>query len=92
MTRQSMGFWAGAVFVAGLVVAGMLGLRAWREHQLTEEKVAARKAFLARFGIDSDGRQEFIALPPLLPHAMGPAKLGEDLFCDRRLLILFTGL
>ena len=30
MTRQSMGFWAGAVFVAGLVVAGMLGLRAWR--------------------------------------------------------------
>ena len=85
MTRQSMGFWAGAAFVAGLVVAGMLGLRAWREHQLTEEKVAARKAFLARFGIDSDGRQEFIALPPLLPHAMGPAKLGEDLFCDRRL-------
>ena len=66
----------GAVFVAGLVVAGILGLRAWREHQLTEEKVAARKAFLARFGIDSDGRQEFIALPPLLPHAMGPAKLA----------------
>ena len=25
MTRQSMGFWAGAVFVAGRVVAGVAG-------------------------------------------------------------------
>ena len=49
MTRQSMGFWAGAVFVAGLVVAGMLGLRAWREHQLTEEKVAALPGFSFAF-------------------------------------------
>jgi len=85
MTRQTMGFVAGAVVLAGLVVLGVFSMRSWTEHQRAVETVAARKAFLARFGIDSDGRQEFIALPPMLPHAMGPAKLGEDLFCDRRL-------
>lgn len=85
MTRQTVGFAVGAVVLCGLVVLGVFSMRTWTERRQAEETVAARKAFLARFGIDSDGRQEFIALPPMLPHAMGPAKLGEDLFCDRRL-------
>ncbi len=76
---------AGACALAALAVVGMVLVHFWAERRRVEEKFEARKAFLARFGIDSDGRSDFMALPPMLPHAVGPSKLGEDLFCDRRL-------
>ncbi len=75
----------GACASAVLALVGMVLVHRWIDHRRAERKVAERQAFLARFGIDSDGRSDFVALPPMLPHAMGPAKLGEGLFCDRRL-------
>ena len=47
--------------------------------------VAKRKAFLERFGITSNGLKEFVALPLELPHHTLSAKLGQELFIDRRL-------
>ncbi len=76
---------AGACALAVLAVVGMILIHSWAERRRAAAKVEARKAFFARFGIASDGHSDFVALPPMLPHAMGPAKLGEDLFCDRRL-------
>ncbi len=77
---------AGAcALVVGLAVVGMIMAHFWTEQRREEAKFEARKAFLARFGIASDGRSDFVALPPSLPHAVGPSRLGEDLFCDRRL-------
>ncbi|MGN0846624.1 MAG: cytochrome-c peroxidase [Kiritimatiellia bacterium] len=76
---------AGAIALAVLAVAGVFAAHVWGARRRAAEQVEARKAFLARFGIDSDGRGDFVALPPSLPHAVGPAKLGEDLFYDRRL-------
>ncbi len=83
--KRRMGWILGTGAFLALAAAGVWGVRAWTTQRQVEAAVAARKAFLARFGIDSDGRQAFVALPPQLPHALGPARLGEDLFCDRRL-------
>ena len=83
--KRRMGWILGAGAFVALAAAGVWGVRAWTTQRQVERTVAARKAFLARFGIDSDGRQAFIALPAQLPHALGPAQLGADLFCDRRL-------
>ncbi len=83
--KRRMGWILGAGAFVVLAAAGVWGVRAWTTQRQVERTVAARKAFLARFGIDSDGRQAFIALPAQLPHALGPAQLGADLFCDRRL-------
>lgn len=85
MFRRRILPWAGGVLLVAVAAVAVFGLRAWNDLRREEAVVAARRTFLARFGIDSDGRREFIALPPFLPHALGPAKLGEDLFCDRRL-------
>lgn len=76
---------AGSVVAAVLALAGVLWIQRAQEARRQAEKVEARRTFLARFGIDADGTQDFIALPPALPHAAGPSRLGEDLFCDRRL-------
>lgn len=54
-------------------------------HVLTTRQIAARKEFLARFGIDSDGKMEFVPLPKGLTHNALSARLGETLFIDRRL-------
>jgi len=51
----------------------------------TERQIAERKAFLARFGIDSDGKMEFVPLPKGITHNAISARLGEALFIDRRL-------
>ncbi len=86
MTRNAKWMWTAAATLAVLVAAGLLwGLRAWQTQRAETAKAETRRAFLARFGIDSDGRSDFIALPAQLPHAFGPAKLGATLFCDRRL-------
>lgn len=77
--------WGGAVLAAALAVAGVYGVHRLAESRRRAVKVEARRTFLARFGIASDGTQDFVALPPTLPHAAGPSRLGEDLFCDRRL-------
>ena len=74
-----------AALALAAAFAAAFGARAWCARRAEERTAAARKAFLARFGIASDGREAFVALPPQLPHALGPARLGADLFCDRRL-------
>ena len=51
----------------------------------TERQIAERREFLARFGIDSDGKMEFVPLPRGLTHNAISARLGETLFIDRRL-------
>ncbi len=83
--KRRGGLVAGACALAVVAVAGMVLVHRWIEHRRAEEKVAARRVFLARFGIDSDGRSDFVALPSLLPHAVGPAKLGAELFTHRSL-------
>lgn len=74
-----------SVVVAVLAVVGVFVAHRMAENRRVAAKIEARRTFLARFGIDSDGTQDFIALPAILPHARGPARLGGDLFCDRRL-------
>ncbi len=51
----------------------------------TARQIAERKEFLARFGIDSDGKKEFVPLPKGLTHNAMSARLGAALFIDRRL-------
>lgn len=48
-------------------------------------QAAERKEFFARFGIDSDGTREFVALPKALTSNALSARLGEALFVDKRL-------
>ena len=59
----------------------------WRGISCHKEtrRIAERKEFLAKFGIDSDGTQEFVSLPRALPHNALAARLGEKLFVDKRL-------
>ena len=51
----------------------------------TARQIEERKDFFARFGIDSDGTREFVALPKALTSNALSARLGETLFIDRRL-------
>ncbi len=51
----------------------------------TARQIEERKEFLARFGIDSDGKMEFVPLPREIVHNALPARLGEALFIDKRL-------
>jgi len=59
----------------------------WRgvERLQTARQVAERKDFFARFGIDSDGTREFVALPKALACNALSARLGAALFIDKRL-------
>ena len=66
-------------------LAAVVGIWAGITHILTARHIAERKEFLARFGIDSDGKREFVPLPKGLTHNAMSARLGEALFIDRRL-------
>ena len=70
-----------AIGVAGIAISAWLCI----SHVQTARQVAVRKDFLARFGMDSDGKTEFVSLPKALVHNALSARLGEELFTDRRL-------
>ncbi len=72
------------VFVLG---AALVGAAAWGVHSWWRERtrVATNKAELVRLGLPGDGTRDFMPLPAILPHALGAARLGSDLFIDRRL-------
>ena len=73
--------------IAFALIALAIGAGAWLciSRARTARQIAERKDFLARFGIDSDGKMEFIPLPRGLVHNALSARLGETLFTDRRL-------
>ncbi len=74
-----------SLIAAVLAVAGMIAVHLWMtERARTEKEIAERKAFYNRFGISADGTDEFVALPAFLPHALGPMRIGADLFHDAR--------
>lgn len=74
--------------VAAIVAVGaMVGVHAWIDQRRAEKKAAENKALLATFGIESDGRQDFVPLPKILPHKATAATLGRDLFVDKRLAV-----
>ena len=60
---------------------------AWKSvvRQRAAREMAERKEFFARFGLDSDGSREFVALPKALTCNALSARLGEALFIDKRL-------
>lgn len=58
----------------------------WLVRKCGESRQAAeRSALCAKFGIRTDGRSHFVMVPAVLPHNAGAAKLGAELFIDRRL-------
>ena len=73
----------GAV-AAGAVLLGLaaFGIYRW---QVRRAQVAANRTELARLGLPGDGTKDFMPLPAILPHSAGAARLGEDLFADKRL-------
>lgn len=75
----------GAVALAAVSVVGVFVVHVACAERRAEEAAAARKAELARFGIVTDGRQDFVALPSMLPHGVRQAALGLRLFCERKL-------
>ena len=66
-------------------VAILVGLCWGVARHRTAQRIAERKDFFARFGIDSDGAREFVALPKALTSNALSARLGEALFVDKRL-------
>ena len=80
-TRKILTFLAFALGALAIGVGICFSISSARKARLIEE----RKEFLARFGIDSDGKMEFISLPRGLVHNALSARLGETLFIDKRL-------
>lgn len=77
-----------AIALLSLAAAGTaayLGVRAWQDRARRMAEVAERKAMLHELGIESDGMQDFVTLPRVVPHNGGRAALGQTLFTDRRL-------
>lgn len=85
--KKTVNRWVAAVALASAVMAvvGTCVVRAWCERRREAAVVAERVAFLERFGIVSDGREPFVALPPCLPHGSQQADLGRAMFCERKL-------
>lgn len=71
--------------LAIVVVIVVVCAQRWVEQKRLEAKFEARRIERAKFGIESDGRNDFVALPLLLPHAIGPARIGESLFYNSHL-------
>ena len=68
-----------ALVAAAVAVVGTFLVHGWSERRRADAVAADRQAFLARFGILSDGRSPFVALPPVLPHGSLQAGLGASL-------------
>lgn len=77
--------YAAALAMAALAVAGVFAVHGWLADRRAAAEAAARSAFLARFGIVSDGTRQFVPLPPVLPHGALQAELGQRMFCERKL-------
>lgn len=74
------------VLACALGGAAILGGVWWGvSRYLTARRIAERKAFFARFGLDSDGTKEFVSLPRALPTNALASRLGESLFINTRL-------
>ncbi len=73
------------ISAAVLAVAGSFALHLYLAERRAAQAKAARIARLESFGIVSDGREEFLSMPPAFPHDPAAAALGGDLFRDRRL-------
>ena len=74
-----------ALVAAAVAVVGTFLVHGWSERRRADAVAADSQALLARFGILSDGRSPFVALPPVLPHGSLQAGLGASLFSERKL-------
>ena len=83
--RKQRWVFAAAVAAAVVAVAAVFVVHGWNARRRAAAAAAERQAFLAKFGIVSDGTQPFVALPPCLPHGALQARLGQEMFCERRL-------
>jgi cytochrome c peroxidase len=68
--------------VAALAVWGVIAVHNWNARRA---KVLERRAELERLGLPGDGTSDFVPLPAILPHNATAARIGADLFIDRRL-------
>ena len=76
---------ASVVAILAIAIAGVL---LWRAYSAREESLRlGRKAVFEEFGIPSDGTRDFLPLPPIVPHEMGPAAIGSALFHEKKLSI-----
>lgn len=76
--RQIVGL---AVFA---VLAGVATL-AVSKWMVRRAEIAANRTELRRLGLPGDGTREFVALPAILPHNALAARIGGELFMDKRL-------
>ena len=83
MTRRKtlVAAFVGAVVAvaAGLLVARLMHVRA------VERADSEREALYRRFGMSESGKKRFVPMPPMLTHHGARARLGQQLFNDRRL-------
>ncbi len=71
--------------VAAIAVAGMFAVHMLLVAKAEKAKeIAARKALYNSFGIESDGSNEYVPLPGMMPHNLGAMRIGSDLFRDKR--------
>lgn len=83
MTRRKT--LAVACAVAASAVAACL-LAAWLTHvRAVERAETEREAIYRQFGISAPGKRRFVPMPPMLTHHGARARLGQQLFNDRRL-------
>jgi len=73
-------------FAAAAVVAAAGFFVAWLVNVRAEERAEAeREALYRRFEISASGKKRFVPMPPMLTHNGPRARLGQQLFNDRRL-------
>ena len=68
--------------VAALAIWGVIAVH---NRSVQRAKVSARRAELKRLGLPGDGTSDFVPLPAILLHNAAAARIGSDLFTDRRL-------
>lgn len=73
------------VFAVAVIAAVFISIKQKQEAERIAKVENARQKMLASFGIASDGKSEFTALPPSLPHNPMAARIGRDLFQDGKL-------
>lgn len=77
----------GAAAVVLLAVCGTVAWM-WGRHRAEQARIAERKRVCERFGIETDGTCDFVALPRTLVHRSVAADLGRALYTDARLVRL----
>lgn len=79
-------FWAGLAVFLCVSLAAVFAFRAYRASRAAAALAAGRETLYRSFGIYAPGTQEYVPLPPEIPHRPGAALLGAQLFNDRRLV------